>query len=118
MRSVAGGYDNESVAGACRLIRISPSFHSPFIRFSPPFHSPFIRFSPPFHSPFPSHTCVPSVAAMSGTFWLWLVSLRGGKWIIFCVPCALMYFFMISAWGCVSSASASQLNPPPPSASV
>jgi hypothetical protein len=36
---------------------------------------------------------------MSGTFWLWLVSLRGGKWIVFCIPCALMYFFMISAWG-------------------
>ena len=45
--------------------------------------------------PFPSL----SVAAMSGTFWLWLLSLRGGKWIVFCIPCALMYFFMISAWG-------------------
>jgi hypothetical protein len=48
--------------------------------------------------------CLPNfraslVAAMSGTFWLWLVSLRGGKWIVFCIPCALMYFFMISAWG-------------------
>ena len=81
MRSVAGGYDNESVAGARPL--------------------------PPAPCPLPpaplllslTHALCVSVAAMSGTFWLWLLSLRGGKWIVFCVPCALMYFFMISAWG-------------------
>jgi hypothetical protein len=80
MRSVAGGYDNESVAGA-----------------PPPPCPPLLLLIFPTRSN--TRTLCVSVAAMSGTFWLWLVSLRGGKWIVFCVPCALMYFFMISAWG-------------------
>ena len=88
MRSVAGGFDNESIAITVRGRPLPPA--RPFDR-GPALAAPSVRASPATRPPDPQ--------AIVATFYFWVRSLRSAKAWPYAILSGVAYVYMVAAWG-------------------